>query len=305
MKRCGISAAKMGMVDAILEVLRDLNEYLPISLRAIHYRLLVKEFFRNAKKRTPYQNNLDSYKDLSDLTTRMRLADKIPWDWICDETRPVTTWSCWRNAAEFMAEEAKGLFKGYARDLLQSQQHHFEIVAEKLTVKNFIDPVAGRYCMPVVIMRGNSSIDARHQLVERFRKSGKPSLFLHCLGDCDADGDSIVDSTLRSLRDDFAIQNVQATRVAMTHQQADKLHLPKMLKAKKESTNYSAFVRKHGRKDCYELEAVAPEVLQEWLDTAIKGVIDVEAYNYEVDQQTNEAAGILAKRQAVLQLLRH
>jgi len=61
----------------------------------------------------------------------------------------------------------------------------------------------------------------------------------------------------------------------------------------------------HGRKDIYEMEAVASEVLQEWLDTAIKGVIDIEAYNYEVDQQTNEAAGILAKRQAILQLLRN
>ena len=78
-----------------------------------------------------------------------------------------------------------------------------------------------------------------------------------------------------------------------------------MLKAKKESSNYADFVRNHKRKDCYELEAVAPEVLQEWLDEAIKGVIDVEAYNHEVEKQTGEAAGILAKRQAVLHLLRN
>ena len=50
---------------------------------------------------------------------------------------------------------------------------------------------------------------------------------------------------------------------------------------------------------------MAPEVLQEWLDKAIKGVIDVEAYNHEVDQQTKEATSILARRQAVLQLLRN
>jgi hypothetical protein len=44
--------------------------------------------------------------------------------------------------------------------------------------------------------------------------------------------------------------------------------------------------------------------LQEWLDTAIRGVIDVEAYNHEVARQTSEAAGILAKRQAVLDMMR-
>jgi hypothetical protein len=304
MVRYGISEVKQGMVNAILEVLRDLKEYLPVSLRAIHYRLLVITFFRNSKERLPYLNDLASYKDLSDVATRLRLTERIPWDSICDETRPVTIWRCWRNAGDFIAGQAERLFRGYARDLLQSQQQHFEIVAEKLTVHNFLKPVASRYCMPIVIMRGNSGIDARHQIVERFRASGKSSLFLVTFGDCDPDGDSIVESTICSLRDDFGITNVRGVRVAMTHEQADQLRLPKKLKAKERSANYAKFVAKHKRKDCYELEAVAPEVLQEWLDTAIKGVIDVEAYNREVDEQTQEAAEILAKRQAILRLMR-
>lgn len=304
MTRWGISEAKRGMVDAILTVLRDLEEYLPVSLRAIHYRLLVKAFFRHLKKKTPYRNDLASYKDLSNLATRMRLAGQIPWDSICDETRPVIKWQVWQNAADFVAQQSDRFLRGYARDLLQSQQRHFEIVVEKLTVQNFVKSVASKYCMPVVVMRGNSGIDARYQLVERFRASGKRSLFLLCLGDCDPDGDSIVDSTLRSFRDDFGICDVQGTRVAMTHSQADMLNLPRMLEAKKKSPNYRTFITTHGRTDCYELEAVAPEVLQEWLDAAVQGVLDVEAYNHEVDRQTNEATGVLAKRQAILQLLR-
>ncbi len=194
--------------------------------------------------------------------------------------------------------------RGYARDLLQSQQQHFEIVVEKLTVHNFIKPVAGRYCMPVVVMRGNSGIDARHQIARRFEASGKHSLFLFCAGDCDPDGDSIVSTTLCSLRDDFHIDNVRGTRVAMTHGQADQLSLPRMLEAKKKSSNYASFVHNHGRTDCYELESVSVERLQGWFDDAIKGVIDVEAYNHEVDQQKREAAAIMARRQAILDLLR-
>ena len=50
MDRSRISEAKRGMANAILQVLWDLEGYLPVSLRAqIHYRLLVKEFFRNFK----------------------------------------------------------------------------------------------------------------------------------------------------------------------------------------------------------------------------------------------------------------
>jgi hypothetical protein len=160
--------------------------------------------------------------------------------------------------------------------------------------------------MPVVIMRGNSGIDARYQIVRRFRESGKRRLFLFCLGDCDPDGDSIVDSTLRSIRDDFLIpiRQLDGTRVAMTHQQADALALPRALEAKQSSSNYKEFVRRHGRTDCYELEAVPPEVLQEWLDTAIRGIIDIEAYNHEVREQTAGAQRILAERQALLEFMR-
>jgi hypothetical protein len=305
MKRYRISEEKQGMVDAILEVLRDLKEYLPVSLRAIHYRLLVKSFFRNQFSHTPYLNDKASYKDLSQLTTRLRVkGGVIPMESLCDETRPVITWSCWRSGADFIAEKCDRFLRGYARDLLQSQPQHFEIVAEKLTVQNFIEPVAGRYCMPVVILRGNSGIDARYQLVERFRASGKKRLFLFCLGDCDPDGDSIVDSTLRSLRDDFELSTVSGMRVAMTHTQADALHLPKMLDAKeKRSSNLGSFMRRHGRTDCYELEAVAPDILQEWLDNDIRSVIDVEAYNHEVEQQKQEATAIMARRQAILKMM--
>jgi hypothetical protein len=303
MTRHAISTNKRGMADAILKILKDLAAYLPVSERAIHYRLLELDFFRHAKKKTRYLNDRASSNDLSDMATRMRIAEEIPWDAISDETRPVTTWNCWRNAADFVGAQCDDLLRGYARDLLQSQQQHFEIVVEKLTVKNFVEQVAARYCMPVVVMRGNSSIQTRREIVNRFQKSGKRRLFLLCLGDCDPDGDNIVDSTLRSLRDDFEISGVQATRVAMTHKQADELGLPKKLEAKEQSSNYGAFVAKHGRTDCYELDAVDPEVLQDWLDTAIRGVIDVEAYNHEVDQQKSEAASILAKRQAVLDLM--
>jgi hypothetical protein len=306
MKRHGISSDKRGMANAVLEVLRDLAAYLPVSLRAIHYRLLVKTFLRNLTKETPYANDLASYKDLSDLATRMRVAGEIPWDAIVDETRPVIKWACWPTAADFIAEKCDAFLRGYSRDLLQSQQQHFEIVVEKLTIQNFIKPVASRYCMPVVIMRGNSGIDARYQIAQRFRRSGKGKLFLLCLGDCDPDGDSIVDSTLRSLRDDFHIglRHLRGTRVAMTHEQADRLHLPHTLEAKESSPSYAAFVARHGRTDAYELEAVRPEVMQEWTDEAIRGVIDIEAYNHEVRQQTEEAKAILAKRQAVLDVMR-
>jgi hypothetical protein len=159
--------------------------------------------------------------------------------------------------------------------------------------------------MPVVIMRGNSGIDARFKISKRFKASSKSKLVCICLGDCDPDGDSIVESTVRSMRDDFEIDTVEGVRVAMTHAQADALGLPKNIKAdEKESSNLPKFLAAHGRDDCYELEAVEPDVLQGWLDEAIRSVIDVEAFNHESEKENAEAAEIQAQQEAVREFLK-
>lgn len=304
-KRCGISDGKQEMFEAVIDVLKEMVEYLPISLRAVHYRLLARTFFRHTGKKTKYLNNRECYQDLSKLVVRMRLNGDVAWEAIGDETRPFVNWRVWPSGADFMNEQLNELFKDFALDLLCSQQMHFEIVAEKLTVQNFIRPVAMRYTMPYLIGRGNSSLTSRHAMVERFEASGKDKLFLFCLGDCDPDGDSIVETTLQSLRDDFGLEQVNGVRVAMTHVQADALNLPRTLDAKESSSNYKKFKEKHRREDCYELEAVSPEQLQTWLDEAIRSVIDIEAYNYEVDRQTTEATKIVARRKAIIELMKN
>lgn len=304
MKRYRISEEKRGMADAVLLILLKLEAYLPVSLRAIHYRMLNQPIYRNTATKLLYRNDVNSYKDLSDLVTRMRLAGKISWETVCDDTRPEIGWLCWKNGADFVADECHEFLTGYARDLLQSQPMFLAIVAEKLTVQNFIEPVAGKYTMPGAILRGNSAIVTRYRLAEKFRRSGKDKLFLFCMGDCDPDGDSIVQTTLKSFRDDFGISNVNGTRVAMTHEQADRLSLPHTLDAKPTSSNFKKFVAKHRRDDAYELEAVEPTVLQDWLDKSIRAVLDMEAFNFELLRQAADAADILAKRRAVLEIMK-
>jgi hypothetical protein len=303
-RRNGFSPALRPFCERIKEILNRLQDYLPVNERAVHYRLLNLLIMRNVKDGLWYENNKQSSKSLSDVLTRLRIHGEVPFESICDETRPVTEWTCWRDGPEFIKEQSEDLFRSYARNLLQSQSTHFEIVVEKLTVKNFVEPVAMRYRMPVVIMRGNSGIDARYRISKRFKASGKSKLLLICLGDCDPDGDKIVESTVRSMRDDFWICGVEGVRVAMTHEQADELKLPKNLEAKITSCSYKNFVKRHGRTDCYELEAVEPEVLQNWLDEAIRSVIDIEAYNHEVDREHQDAAEIQARREAVIQVIK-
>jgi hypothetical protein len=188
--------------------------------------------------------------------------------------------------------------KGYYRDLQQSQPNHIEIVGEKNTIDSIIRPVAEEFCIPMTIGRGYCSIPPRHAMARRFKKGGKEKLILLALGDFDPEGEDIAHSFARSLRDDFDVKAIEAVKVALTAAQVHELHLPPIMKAKSTSSRYEDFVERHGD-DVFELEAVPPDRLQEILRQAIDGVLDVEAFNAEVDAEKRDAARLDGIRRAL------
>src|SRR5262249_26879131 len=197
-------------VRAILRVTHRLRGFWPLSDRQIHYQLLNAPPLRHASKPgSIYRNDLASYKSLCELLTRLRLKGDIPMYAISDETRPSVVTKCRRDAGVFLEEETDGLFKGYWRDLMQSQPHHVEIVGEKLTIQSAIETVALNYCIPLTIGRGYCSLYPRARIADRYRRSGKAKLVLLSLSDFDPDGEEITHSLARSLRDDFDIEGVE------------------------------------------------------------------------------------------------
>ncbi len=90
-----------------------------------------------------------------------------------DTTRPVSNTRYNVDAASFVDIETYHLFRGYRRDLLQSQHDHIEIAAEKLTVQRILQPVADKYCVPMTIGRGYCSLEPRRQMVrDRAKRKG-------------------------------------------------------------------------------------------------------------------------------------
>ena len=72
--------------------------------------------------------------------------------------------------------------------------------------------------------------------------------------------------------------------------------------AKKSSSRCKKFVEKHGE-NVYELEAVPPQQLQAILRNAIDNVIDVDAFNAEIDREEQDAADLERIRQRLLNRL--
>jgi hypothetical protein len=301
--RAEISSAKRPFLDAVIRTLDKLRKHWPLSVRQVHYALLNDPPLIHASKPgSRYKNTKESYKAAIDVITRARLAGAVPFSAIDDETRPMQIWDLHTSVASFMRGEMDGFLKGFYRDLLQSQPNQIEVIGEKNTIANIISPVAAEFCAPFTIGRGYSSLPPRQKMAERFRKSGKEKLILLVVSDFDPEGEDIAHSFARSLRDDFFISNIEPIKVCLTRDQVDDMNLPPMMKAKKASSRHDKFVERHGN-DVFELEAVPPEELQKILRQSIDSVLDVRAFNAEIEAEKRDAAHLAGVRRAVQQQL--
>ncbi len=305
-KRANISPAKKPLLYAIQRVIADLQDFWPLSDRLIHYNLLNNPPLKHASKPdSVYCNDAEgkSYKALTELLTRARVAGIIPMEVIADPTRPIVTWDIHQDVSDYLQKQMEEFGRGYWRDLMQSQPNHIEIIGEKNTVAGTIESVAMKYRLPITIGRGFCSLRPRYDLVRRFRKSGKDRLILLIVSDFDPAGEEIAHSFARSIRDDFGVEEIEPVKVALTHDQVNQLSLPVGGKAKKKDSKAKKFIDKYGD-DVWELEALAPTALQKILSGAIDSVIDIEAFNHEVDREKEDAAKLAGVREYVINGLR-
>jgi hypothetical protein len=290
-RRAKISKAKRPFLDAILVILDKLKAFWPLSVRQIHYNLLNDPPLIHASKPdSRYRNTPQSYKSLDELLVRARFEGIIPFHAIQDKTRTVKTWNVWKSTGPFIRWELDNFLKGYYRDLMQSQIEHIEIIGEKNTIEGTIRPVAEENCIPYTLGRGYASVPPRKAMEERFQRSGKENLWLLFLTDHDPEGEDIPNAFAKSIRDDLRIpeHRIRVVKVGLTRDQVEELGLPPQMTAKTDSSRYDGFVDKYGD-DVYELEAVPPGWLQEQLSDTIDRIIDVDAFNRELDAEKDDA----------------
>jgi hypothetical protein len=302
-RRSDISPLKRPMLATVRAVVDTNRSYWPLTLRQVHYRLLNDPPLRNASKTgSRYANDRKSYSDLSDLLTRARLSGAVPWAAVHDPTRPISPDRAWEGPGAFIRDELQNFLRGYARNLLQSQPAYVEIVAEKQTVEGIIRRAAEPYTMRYMVGRGYSSIDARHQLAARFRRSGKNRLVLLFLGDNDPEGENIPTTFAASMRDEFGVEDITPVKVALTRDQVQRHRLPPVMTAKESSSRAAGFVAEHGTA-VYELEALEPDELSRTLGAAIESVLDANQFNREREREAADALELgTARRRAMLVL---
>jgi ParB/Sulfiredoxin domain len=304
-RRKEISPAKMAFLAAVQKIISALEQFWPLTVRQIHYPLLNDPpLIHSAKPGSTYRNDLRSYHSLIDLVTRARHEGYIDYEVIDDPTRPVTVWEVYRNLASYYQRQMQDLLNGFWRDLMQSQPNHIECIVEKNTLQGIVTPVASKFCIPLTIGRGQCSTRPLYNIAERYRASGKTKLIILAVSDLDPDGDAIAHSLGQRLRDDFNVRDTEVIKCALTMDQVRKLKLlQKYERAKTGSSNYDRYVDDYGTDCVWELEAVAPTVLQKLLAETIDQVIDKKAFNAEVAQERADAAHNAGVRAIVLETL--
>jgi hypothetical protein len=302
-RRPRISDAKRPLLDAAKNVITERRKFWPLSVRGIHYALLNNPPLTHAAKPDSWYGNDDrSYRALVDLLTRARFEGAIPFEAIHDPTRPVTRRMVSPDVGGYVHGELDSLFLSYCRDLMQSQPNTIELVCEKNTVQPILRQVAADFTIPLTSGRGYGSVPPRRDMYKRFRRSGKDKLVIVFVTDLDPEGEDIATSFARSLRDDFGIVEIHPIKAALTMEQVREFNLPAAMKAKQGSSRRAGFVEKHGE-HVWELEALPPATLQDIVRGCIESVLDMDAFESEVEAEREDACFLETRRQMIFEAL--
>lgn len=302
-RRRSVIRDKLALREAIVNTVLGERRNWPLSDRAVFYRLLsLSGLVRNDKTRVPYDNSPAAYDDVTNMLVRLRLDHSIPFEAISDETRPVVQWKTHRCPGDYVREQCDGFLASYYRDLLQSQPNWIELLVEKNTVASQLHSVAAKYTLPMTSGRGYSSLPPRKELVDRFRKSAREKLVLIVVSDFDPEGEDIPSSFGVSLRDDFHMPESQLhiVKAALTAEQVRTMKLHEGQLSKESSSRYQRFVQAHGKR-AWELESLTPEQLREIVEAVIRGVLDLGAFEAEVQQEQKEQQELSEKRRKLRQ----
>lgn len=264
------SRARVSQVNAIITEYQQ--QGLRLTLRQLYYQLV---------SRNMIPNNTRSYKNLGNLVASGRMAGLIDWSSIEDRVRRA------RRPSEFdnLQELVDAAVSSYRLPRWKGQRYYIELWVEKDALAGVLEPMASDYHATMLVNRGYSSHSAMYEAAQRFmhganqpesnyyeedREEREPILFY--LGDHDPSGMNMVDD-IRNRMATFGVLNLEVRRLAITMAQVQQYNPPPN-PAKPTDSRYEEYVRRYQTTDCWEVDALPPNVLQQIIQDAFEDVID-------------------------------
>ncbi len=252
----GMAQASLDLIEAMREAAKSAH---PITGRGIGYKLFTQHLIDSmAKMQRVYR-----------LLREAREQEKIPWEWIVDETRAVERVSTWADPEAF----ARCVARSYRRDFWDQQPHRVQVWSEKGTVRGVLQPVLDDYAIPFSAVHGFTSATQAHDVSED--DDGRPLIVLY-VGDFDPSGLYMSEVDLPARFEKYGGDHIKLKRIALTVRQLK--GLPSFSASdKKKDPRYKWFVANHGR-HCWELDAMDPNDLRDCVEREIRKLIEPVAW---------------------------
>ncbi|MEW6673437.1 MAG: hypothetical protein AB1427_17185 [Thermodesulfobacteriota bacterium] len=275
------TANRKAQADSVNEVVNELREYWPLTLRQVYYRLVVKEIIENTRSR---------YIDLSRLVKFMRIDGLLDWDAIEDRTRRVSRKRGQNDSDEYLKEEIDIFLSGYQRCYVQGQDSYVEVWFEKDALSRIFEDVAWYYCIRAVVCRGYQSVTFLKEYRDRAlraKTSGQLPVILY-FGDFDPSGMQMFEATQETLEKEMELTGVLYQRIALNLGDIHEYKLPHNPDAvKKSDRRYQKFVKEYGHY-AVELDALHPATLKRITSEAVEAQFDMDLFREQKEIERME-----------------
>lgn len=250
-----------------------------LTIRQLYYQLVARDYI---------PNNQAEYKRLVKILSRARLAGMISWTAIVDRTRQVRENPHWSSPQAIM----RSVIHSFNMDKWQDQPYRPEVWIEKDALRGVIEQVCSELDVPHFSCRGYSSQSEMWRAAQRFnryRTNGQRAYVIH-LGDHDPSGLDMTTDIGKRLWT-FG-STAEVNRIALNFDQVQEYDPPPNF-AKETDSRMPDYVAQFGQ-DCWELDALEPQVITELIRETVLGIRDDSIYQKQVDKEQQHLAELEA-----------
>lgn len=282
------------VIEQTQGILQEYGAYGPMTVRQIFYRLVGQHGYEKTER---------AYKRLAEWLVRARRARIIRFDKIRDDGGTTQGGpSGWTDLDAFLGDLAEWS-TSFDLDKTIGQPNHIELWCEAEGMVPMLAQMVAPWNVRVTGSGGFSSVTVTHgfanRVVSRYREDGRPTILLH-VGDRDPSGESIFTSmaadigafvssrvggylyTSGEVEDRDERRLFVPRRVALTEDQVNEYDLPSAPPKSSDSRSASWIG------DTTQLEAMAPNELEEVVTAALAEWIDQDKIDALVEQEEEE-----------------
>jgi hypothetical protein len=278
------NGSSLAIIDAANKIL---NEYaaegLRLTLRGLYYQFVARGIFE--------ENTLQKYKQLGSILSDARQAGLVDWNMLEDNIRSLSAISTWDQPKSIMDDAAEW----YREDLWANQTHRPEVWIEKDAIAGIVRKACRELRVPYFALRGYCSQTAMYEAgkrLESYLQAGQTPIIFH-FGDHDPSGTDMS-------RDNYArVQlfardhmGISFERLALNREQIDRYKPPPQW-AKDSDSRTQQYKAEHG-KQCWELDALEPRVIDRLIREAVEPLIDWVAWERDLKRETKNRASVAA-----------